>query len=204
MADIFLIANDPLLLHYLQPLVRRFQDEGYRVTASEHETRAGAPSGDLIREIIVVIGTVTFSKEYDRIKRWFSEWFTDLPRPKDGASRPELWVRVEDENRGTLARFQLRVETDETGEQPRQQALPAQRFEIEAIGTDDPDVLGYYWHLVRWDSSTERSSGPLESSEGEFATADAAANDVRRRKREDERLGLLRIHFLNENRPDES
>jgi len=115
MADMLLVANDSLLLHRLEPLVDRMKAEGRTITTAERETRAstGPPGEDFIRDILLVISSAVFTKEYDHIKQWFREWFVDLPKPKDGRTRRDLWVRVEDEARRTLARFTLRDEADD-------------------------------------------------------------------------------------------
>lgn len=45
MADAFIIANDALLAHRLEPFVERLKDAGYEVMTAESETRARQGAG---------------------------------------------------------------------------------------------------------------------------------------------------------------
>ena len=106
MSDVFLIANDPLLLRRMGPFVDKMKSEGLSVMTAESETRAsGGGAEEIVRDLILIVTPVVLTKEYERIKGWLKDWFVELPPPKD--VRRELYVRFEDENRHLIERVRL-------------------------------------------------------------------------------------------------
>ena len=107
MADIVLKPNDPLLHNQLNSYVGRLRNEGYSVKLERPvEQRGGIPPE--VTTLVITVGAVILSKEYDKVKRFFRDRFTKQAPPR--GHRRRLEVRVEDERHQLCDQFKMEDE----------------------------------------------------------------------------------------------